>query len=94
MKDKLTGKEKHYYKLNIKLQQELKELQKNNAEIKKINYMLQNEVAVLKIQIKDLNAESEYLKSKLNLSDEEVKQLVSSSKAINDFYSLINAFKL
>ena len=75
MKSKVTGEEKHYQKLNNKLHEE--------------KYKLATEIKLLKDQLKLTTEENEFLKSKVvNLTDEEVRQLVQSSKRLEHLTSM------
>lgn len=85
MKTKITGEEKHYQKLNNKLRKELNGFIDSNHKIYEEKYKLQKEIELLKDQLKVVTEENEFLKSKVvNLSDEELKQLVQSSKRLDD----------
>lgn len=83
MKNKIIGEEKHYQKLNKRLQQELNQLKTvyntstlDNQALRDIIYKLQAELVKNK-------EENQLLKNNQNLSDEEIKSLLKASKSMN-----------
>jgi len=91
MKSKISGEEKHYQKLNSKLAKELKQSTESHyktyGELHEINMKFMDLECQLELVIK----ENDMLKSKLNLTDEEVKQIVKSSNYFNDISGVLNA---
>lgn len=89
MKTKITAEEKHYQKLNNKLRKELNGFVDAQHRLLEEKHKLNTENQLLKDQLKLVTEENEFLKSKVvNLSDEEVKRLVQSSKRLEDLTSM------
>ena len=89
MKSKVTGEEKHYQKLNNKLRKELNGFINANHKLHEEKYKLATEIKLLKDQLKLTTEENEFLKSKVvNLTDEEIRSLVQSSKKLEHLTSM------
>lgn len=84
MKTKKTGEEKHYVKLNKRLTKELKQANERIKTFYDENYNAQIEIGKLKKHLESISHENEFLKAKLHLTDDEVKQIVSASKRMDD----------
>lgn len=92
MKTITSAEEKHYQKLNKKLNQRLNEYIEKNSDLNSRNLQFKHLNEVQFKMIEELRLENTKLKSLLNLSNEEVKELVNSSKSINNLSSIYSLF--
>lgn len=83
MKNKITGEEKHYQKLNTRLQQELNKETERVNRLYEANYKMAKEMTDLENRIATLERENGFLKEKLGLSDDEIKKLIRASAGID-----------
>ena len=90
MKTKISAEEKHYQKLNSKLTKELKQADESSHRLFTEKMSILKQFSKLENKLKCIMEENDMLKSKLNLSDDEVKQIVKSSNYINDIGGLMN----
>lgn len=92
MKPKVTGEEKHYQKLNKKLTQELKNALEDKGETFKKLYSLHDEIKVLREKLKNITEENEFLRSKLDLTPEQAKELFESTKHLASISNFVVGF--
>ncbi len=93
MKDKTTSEEKHYQKLNKRLQQDLNKAEERGDRLYKTNYNMAKEMTDLESRIAILEKENEILKEKLNLTDDEVKKLLKASSGIEMLAGMSKMFR-
>lgn len=87
----ITGEEKHYQKLNKRLQQDLKELMFRLEEIESKYANLHNEKTLVEKDMQQINKENIELKAITNMDEETIKKLIRSSESLE---SLGAMFKL
>lgn len=87
MKYTITGEEKHYQKLNSKLRKELKEFIESNQNLLVERLEFRKEFKKLQDQLECVIKENEFLKGKLNLTNDEVKHLVSASENVHQLFT-------
>lgn len=92
MKDKITGEEKHYQKLNNRLTKSLKQVTEERNKAYSGNFDFHRKVLKLEKELANITEENGLLRTKLNLTEDEVKQIVSASKNINSFGDLMSVF--
>lgn len=88
-KKKLTGSEAHFTKLLNKRNKQLKETQLFNNELIKQNSNLRKQIEELESINQSYKELIEELKKLNNISDEELKDLIKGSKAMQSIVGLL-----
>jgi cell shape-determining protein MreC len=84
----ITAEEKHYKKLNKKLSQNVNRYQELYTEEQEKNKQLTGFIKEKDKKIEALFEENEKLKTMVNLTDDEVKELIKSTKNQNEWVGM------